>query len=172
MTLSIGWHIMGKMWIHMTLVNTCLLSSCSDSVYSIKHCHGPIVLLLNNKANKILAQSKDVAKALQWRSLAKHPQDPYRYLTTCGCCKRVYSKKWNRKRNFGTFTVQNLLPWSVGFYRLVWFHRYSVTRYSCSAVYHCLIKTMSTSFDSNPNLSTLGARDFRSWFWTRRLIGF
>ena len=25
----------------------------------------------------------------------------------------------NRKRNFGTLTVQDILPWSVGFYRLV-----------------------------------------------------
>ena len=46
----------------------------------------------------------------------------------------------NRKRNVGTFTVQDLLPWSVWFYRLVLISSLLVTvvvlTCSCSTVYN------------------------------------
>ena len=49
------------------------------------------------------------------------------------------ARKENRKRNFGTFTVQDLLPWSVGFYRLALISSLLVTVFvltcSCSVVY-------------------------------------
>ena len=48
-------------------------------------------------------------------------------------------RKENRKRNFGTFTVQDLLPRSVGFYRLALISSLLVTvvvlTCSCSVVY-------------------------------------
>ena len=67
----------------------------------------------------------------------------------------------NRKRNFSTFTMQDLLPWSVGSYRLVLISSFLVIdvvlRCSCSAIYSVsLLNKNNESSHASAKLSLVG----------------
>ena len=76
-------------------------------------------MMFSNKANKILSQSKISQKRFSLVALLNTHKTRTDNLRLVDVADEFIARKENRKGNLSTFTVQDLLPWSVGLYRLL-----------------------------------------------------